>query len=71
MADSVKTGLGTDAITGEEVAALVDQVYATPKDVVATLFHLLGIDPNAEIHDRFGRPYAIGGTGRVRSELLA
>ena len=26
----------------------------SPKDVVATLFHLLGIDPQAEIHDRLG-----------------
>jgi len=43
----------------------------SPKDVVATLFHILGIDPAAEIHDRLNRPYAIGGTGRVRPELLA
>jgi len=43
----------------------------SPKDVVATLFHPLGIDPTAEIHDRFGRLNAIGGTGRVRTELLA
>jgi len=35
VADSTKTGLGTDAITGEDVEALVNQVYATPKDVVA------------------------------------
>ena len=56
----------TDRIAGD-----VAETPFSPKDVVATLFHLLGIDPTAEIHDRFGRPYAIGGTGRVRPELLA
>ena len=56
----------TDRIAGE----VVDTPFS-PKDVVATLLHVLGIDPRAEIHDRFGRPYLIGGTGQVRSELLA
>lgn len=56
----------TDRIGGD-----VTEVPVSPKDVVATLFHVLGIDPAAEIHDRLGRPYAIGGPGRVRSELLA
>src|SRR5262245_4295706 len=55
----------TDRIGGDVV-----EVPFSPKDVVATLFHVLGIDPRAEIHDRLGRPYAIGGTGRVRTELL-
>ncbi|MDQ2924589.1 MAG: DUF1501 domain-containing protein [Acidobacteriota bacterium] len=56
----------TDRIAGEVVETPI-----SPKDVVATLFHVLGIDPRAEIHDRFGRPYSIGGTGKLRSELLA
>jgi uncharacterized protein (DUF1501 family) len=56
----------TDHIAGE-----VAETPFSPKDVVATLFHLLGIDPQMEIHDRLGRPYSIGGIGRVRSELLA
>ncbi len=56
----------TDRIGGD-----VAEVPFSPKDVVATLFHVLGIDPQAEIHDRLGRPYPIGGPGRVRSELLA
>ena len=42
----------------------------SPKDVLATLYHLLGIDPQAEIHDRLGRPVPVGGAGRVRAELL-
>jgi hypothetical protein len=56
----------TDRIGGD-----VAEVPFSPKDVVATLFHLLGIDPTAEIHDRLGRPYPIGGVGKVRTELLA
>jgi hypothetical protein len=56
----------TDRIGGD-----VAEVPFSPKDVVATLFHVLGIDPAAEIRDRLGRPYPIGGTGRVRPELLA
>jgi tripartite-type tricarboxylate transporter receptor subunit TctC len=34
IADATDMGLGSDAITGEEVDALVKQVYATPKAVV-------------------------------------
>jgi hypothetical protein len=56
----------TDRIAGD-----VAETPFSPKDVVATLFHVLGIDPQSEIHDRLGRPYPIGGTGRVRNELLA
>jgi hypothetical protein len=56
----------TDRIGGD-----VTEVAFSPKDAVATLFHVLGIDPAAEIHDRLGRPYPIGGPGRVRPELLA
>jgi hypothetical protein len=56
----------TDRIGGD-----VTEVPVSPKDVVATLFHVLGIDPRGEIRDRLGRPYPIGGPGRVRAELLA
>lgn len=42
----------------------------SPKDVLATLYHLLGIDPHTEIYDRIGRPLPVGGIGRVRGELI-
>jgi tripartite-type tricarboxylate transporter receptor subunit TctC len=35
IADAEKSGLGADGIGGEDVEALVRQVYATPKNVVA------------------------------------
>ncbi|MGL5096309.1 MAG: DUF1501 domain-containing protein, partial [Planctomycetia bacterium] len=56
----------TDRIAGD-----VADTPFSPKDVVATLYHLVGIDPSAEIHDRFGRPYLVGGSGKVRTELVA
>ena len=55
----------------DRVAGDVAETPFSRKDFVAALFHLLGIDPATEIHDRFGRPYAIGGSGGVRTELLA
>jgi arylsulfatase A-like enzyme len=48
----------------------VSETPFSPKDVLATLYHLLGIDPHTEIRDRLGRPLPVGGEGRVRKELL-
>jgi hypothetical protein len=43
----------------------------TPPDLLVTLYHLLGIDPETSFPDRAGRPTTIGGTGKVVPELLA
>jgi hypothetical protein len=43
----------------------------SPKDILATMYHLLGIDPHTTVSDRLGRPIAIAGEGQVRPELLA
>ena len=42
----------------------------SPKDLLATTLHLLGIDGEATVPDRLGRKLAIAGDGRVRHELL-
>jgi len=42
----------------------------SPKDMLATMYHLLGIDPQTTILDRQGRPHPISGEGQVRPELL-
>lgn len=55
----------------DRIAAEVAEMPLSPKDVLATIYHLLGIDPHTEIHDRLGRPLPVGGNGKVRSELLA
>ena len=31
----------------------------SPADLTATIFHLLGVDPRLEIHDRLGRPLTL------------
>ncbi|MBY0232488.1 MAG: DUF1501 domain-containing protein [Gemmataceae bacterium] len=55
----------------DKQAGRVTETPVSPKDVLSTLYHLMGIDPATEIRDRLGRPYAVGGVGKVRSELLA
>ena len=42
----------------------------SPKDILATAFYLLGIDPHTTVPDREGRPHPIAGSGRLRPELL-
>lgn len=55
----------TDALGGD-----VTDVPISPKDILATAFHLLGIDPHLLVRDRQGRPVPISGDGQVRGELL-
>ena len=56
----------TDRVAGEVAADPV-----SPKDILATAYHLLGIDPHTLLHDRLKRPYPLAGSGVVRHELLA
>lgn len=55
----------TDPLGGE-----VQDNPISPKDILASTYYLLGIDPHATVDDRQGRPVAIAGTGRVRHELF-
>lgn len=55
----------TDKIAGDVV-----DMPVSPKDILSTTYHLLGISPETLIHDRLGRPMSIGGEGKVRKELL-
>ncbi len=43
----------------------------SPKDILATAYYLLGIDPHTTVNDRQNRPHAIAGDGKVRTELFA
>jgi hypothetical protein len=43
----------------------------TPGDIVATMYHCLGIDPETEISDRLARPFVLVPKGEVKKELLA
>jgi hypothetical protein len=55
----------TDRIGGD-----VRDTPVSPKDLLATTFHLLGIDPDTTVPDQQGRPMPIAGSGRVRSEVI-
>jgi hypothetical protein len=56
----------SDAIGGD-----VAQTPISPKDVLATSLHLLGIDAHTTIPDQQNRPWPVAGAGIVRQELLA
>jgi hypothetical protein len=43
----------------------------SPKDILCTIYHLLGIDPHRMIPDRLGRPLPLVAEGNVVRELLA
>lgn len=56
----------TDRLGGDVVETAI-----SPKDILATAFHVLGIDPDTTVPDRQGQARRIAGTGVVRRELLA
>ena len=49
----------------------VKDLPVSPKDVLATAFHLLGIDAHTMVPDQQGRPVHIAGDGIVRPEVFA
>lgn len=49
----------------------VQSTPVSPKDVLATAYHLLGIAPHTTVNDQQDRPHPIAGAGVLRSELLA
>jgi hypothetical protein len=55
----------TDRVAGE-----VRDTPVSPKDILATAYHLLGIDPHTMVNDRLNRPLPVAGGGTVRDELL-
>jgi hypothetical protein len=42
-----------------------------PCDLIATIYHLLGIDPHTLIHDRIGRPFPIARGGDPVQGVIA
>jgi hypothetical protein len=64
-------GLPGGAVYGktDAWAAEVVEDPVSPADVTATIFHLLGIDPHALIHDQAGRPYPLSEGEPIRGVL--
>jgi hypothetical protein len=43
----------------------------SPKDILATIYHLLGIDPTTTLTDQQGRPMSLAPEAEVIKEVLA
>ena len=56
----------SDKIGSDPVDRLV-----SPKDILATIYHLMGIDPETSLSDRQGRPLALVPGGSLIAEALA
>jgi uncharacterized protein (DUF1501 family) len=54
----------------DQIAATVVKDPVSPEDLLATVYHLVGIDPRSQIHDLQGRPFALV-SGRPVKGLLA
>jgi hypothetical protein len=65
-------GVGRGRIVGrtDRHASTVTERPVSPKDILATTYHLLGIDPETTLVDRIGRPLPLV-AGNVVGELLA
>ena len=53
----------------DKKGAQVASAGVSPADMLATMWHLLGVSPETELHDRLGRPQVLS-RGRVVSEIL-
>jgi uncharacterized protein (DUF1501 family) len=65
-------GIRGGTVVGESdaQAAYVKDRPVSPADVCATIYDLLGIDPDMTVPDRGGRPLPISNGGRVIREVL-
>ena len=61
---------GTVVGASDKKAAFVKDRPVSPEDILATVYHLKGIDPERRIPDRLNRPVKLVQDGQVVSELL-
>jgi uncharacterized protein (DUF1501 family) len=52
-------------------AAYVNDRPVRPADIVASVYHCLGIDPDMTVNDRAGRPVPVAQGGQAIREILA
>jgi hypothetical protein len=55
----------------DRIGALPSKNPIRPADIVATIYHLLGIDPEMELRDRQDRPFALVPWGSAVRDLIA
>ena len=56
--------------SSDDLGGDVKDTPISPKDILATIFHLLGIDPRTHVPNQLAQPMPVAGTGKVRFELL-
>jgi hypothetical protein len=62
---------GTVVGRTDKIGGTVTDRPLTAKDVLATIYHLVGIDPDQTLNDRLNRPVPLVHNGQVIPELLA
>ena len=55
----------------DRIAGFPKESPVTPKDVLATMYHLMGVDPETHLHDREGRPVPLAPGGKVLTGVIA
>ncbi len=65
----VRAGMVYGATDKQAAYPVNDPVH--PSELVATIYHLLGIDPHLPVQDRFGRPFPIARGGDFVRGVLA
>ena len=55
----------------DAIGATIADRPLTAKDILATIYHLIGIDPHATLPDRLNRPTPLTHDGKVVPEMLA
>jgi hypothetical protein len=55
--------------TDKQAGSVVERPVS-PKDILATLYHLMGVDPQTQLIDRIGRPMPLVADGEVVMEML-
>jgi hypothetical protein len=66
-------GIARGRVVGksDKIAGAVAERPISPKDILATIYHLLGIDPEMTLTDRTNRPVPLVAEGKVIPEVLA
>lgn len=57
--------------SSDRIAGFPKEQPISPKDVLCTIYHLLGVDPETHLRDREGRPIPLVAEGKVASGVLA
>lgn len=65
-------GIRRGAVVGrtDKHAGDVVERPVSPKDILATIYHLLGVDPATTLHDQLGRPLPLVAEGEVVREMV-